>query len=215
LPGFNAIALGNLPLRVVKQAALAYWGEEKYESYTAFAAIRSEDDFYELHVSRLVAELAGLIRKYKGKFTLTSKCRKLLKGGGMSAVYPVILRTYAEKFNWGYWDSYPQTGLIQSFFAYTLYLLDRYGDQWRENTFYEDAFLRAFPSVVDTVEPTTYSDSETTIRRMYSRRCLKHFAEFLGLVEIERISEEELPGQTFTLRKLPQLNDAVRFHVQA
>lgn len=210
--GLKPTATGNLPLKVVREAALAYWGEEKYREYTSYASIRSEDDFYELHVTRLVADLSGLVRKYKGKFILSSKCRKLLKDGGMPAVYPVLMRAFVEKFNWSYMDRYPETGLVQSFFAYTLYLLVRYGNEWRENTFYEDAFLRAFPLLVDAVEPTTYETRESIVRGMYSLRCFKRFAEFLGLIEIERDSDDQY-GRVFKLRKTPLLGDVARFHL--
>lgn len=210
--GLKPTATGNLPLKVVRKIALNYLGEEGYAEHTRFGNIRGEENYSDLHVTRIVAGLAGLIRRYKGKFILSRECRKLLKDGGLSAIYPVLLRTHAEKFNWGYCDRYPEMGLVQSFFAYTLYLLDRHGDQRRDSTFYEDAFLRAFPSLVDTVEPTTYETRENIIRGMYSLRCLKTFAEFLGLVEIDRNSEDRL-GRVFKLSKTPLLGDAVRFHL--
>ena len=210
--GLKPTATGNLPLKVVREIALTYMGEEKYAEYTKYGNIRSEDDFYELNVTRHVAGLAGLIRKYKGKFILSGKCRKLLKDGELQAIYPVLFRTFAEKFNWGYGDRYPETGLVQSFFAYTLYLLSRYGDQWHENKFYEDAFLRAFPSLVDTVEPTAYETREDIIREMYSIRCLKNFAEFMGVVEINRNSDDQY-SRIFDVKKTPLLDDTVRFHL--
>jgi hypothetical protein len=36
-----------------------------------------EEDFFDMHVARLVAELAGLIRKYKGRFILSRDWRSL------------------------------------------------------------------------------------------------------------------------------------------
>ena len=203
---------GNLPPKVVREITLAYIGEDEYAKHTRFGNIRSEDDYRDLRVTRIVAQLAGLIRKYKGKFILSRKCRKLLKDGGMQAIYPVLLRTHAEKFNWGYWDHYPETGLVQSFFAYTLYLLDRCGDQWRENTFYEDACVRAFPAIVEAIQPVFAESRENTIRKMYSLRCLRRFAKFMGLIQIKP-NPEDSHGRVFTLRKTPLLGDAVRFHL--
>jgi tetratricopeptide (TPR) repeat protein len=209
--GLKPTATGNLPLKVVREIAQTYMGDEKYAEFTQYGSVRSESDFYDLHITRIVAGVAGLIRHYKGKFILSRECRRLLNGDGMLAIYPLLLRAHAEKCNWGYWDNYPQVGFVQSFFAYTLYLLDRYGDQWRENTFYGEAFLTAFPAIVDTVKPTTYKTREDIIRGMLSLRCLKRFAEFMGLVEIEPTSENFL-GRVFRLRKAPLLGDAVRFH---
>ena len=67
---------------------------------------------------------------------------------------------------------------------------------------------------MDTVEPTTYETRENIIRGMYSLRCLERFAAFLGLVEIDRNSEDRL-SRVFKLRKTPLLGDAVRFHLSA
>lgn len=210
--GLKPTATGNLPRKLVQDVALAYWDEEEYRENTRFGGIRSEDDFHDLNVTRIVAGLAGLIRKYKGRFVLSSKCRKLLREGGMPAAYPVLMRAFIEKFNWGYSDGYPDAGVVQSFFAYTLYLLDRYGDQWRDNTFYEDAFLRAFPAVVDTAEPTGYETKEKEFRGLYSLRCLRRFTEFMGLAEIQS-GPDDLLKRHFRLRKLPLLGQAVIFRL--
>jgi hypothetical protein len=87
--GLKATAKGNLPVKVVQEATLACRsGEEK----KLYGAVRSETDFFDLHVTRLVSVLAGLIRKYQGRFLLTAKCRKLMTeggyGGGLSPVVP-------------------------------------------------------------------------------------------------------------------------------
>ncbi len=210
--GLKPTATGNLPRKVVQDIALLYWGEEKYQEETNYASIRSEDDFYQLNVTRLVAGLAGLVRRYKGRFILSRKCRDLMKQGGMRAVYPVLFRALMARFNWGYMDRYPETGIVQTLSTYTLYLLTRYGNEWRANTFYEDAFLRAYPSILDVVEPRAYESREEVIRGMYSLRCFRRFAEFAGLMEIDHESEERY-GRVFKMRKTPLLSDVARFRV--
>lgn len=210
--GLKPTAKGNLPLKVVQEIARTYLGEEGYARFTRYGNIRSEENFYDLNVARAVAELAGLIRKYRGRFILGRECRKLLKGAGMRAVYPVLFRTFAEKFNWGYSDYYPEAGFVQNCFAYTLYLLARHGDEWRESTFYEDVFLRAFPSVTDSVKSNAYETRENTVRGMYSLRTLRRFAALMGLVEIDTSSENQY-SLIFRLRTTPLIGEAVRFHI--
>ena len=110
---------------------------------TRFGGINREDDFPDLHGTRLVAELAGMVRKYKGRFILRRDCRKSLDANGLATIYPRLFRTYIEQFNWGYWDGYAELRFIQSAFSFTLYLLTQYGDTWRPHDFYESSFLRA------------------------------------------------------------------------
>ncbi|HEY3298592.1 MAG TPA: SEC-C domain-containing protein [Armatimonadota bacterium] len=210
--GLKPTATGNLPLKVVRDAALAYWGEDRYKKNTELGDIRTEPEFYDLHATRLIAELAGLVRKYKGKFILSRECRKLMAESGMRAIYPRLFQAYARRFNWGYRDGYPELRFIQQSFVFTLYLLHRFGGEWRPNAFYEDAFLRAFPQVIEEVGPVTYDTPEGQLRRCYSSRTLDGFAAFLGLAEIRRESERWIDSR-FEVRSLPLLHEAMVFHL--
>lgn len=102
--GLKPTATGNLPRNFCREAALRYWGEERYEEKTRYVRINKELDFQDLHVTRVVAEVAGLVRKYKGKFILSRNCRDILAGKGLAGIYPIILRAFVEKYNWGYND---------------------------------------------------------------------------------------------------------------
>ena len=210
--GLKPTAKGNLPQKFCREAALTYWGEETWRENTRYRSINREEDFFDLHVTRLVAELAGLIRKYKGRFILSRDCRSLLNAEGMSAVYPRLLRAYIEQFNWGYRDGYPEIRFIQSTFLFTLYLLTLYGDTWRPQVFYEDSFLHAFPMVLQEVPQDTLIAPDEAVRSCYTWRTLVHFAGFLGLAAVEPVSEKLLCRE-YRVKALPLLHDAVQFHI--
>jgi len=208
--GLKPTAKGNLPRNFCREAALTYWGEQKYRDYTRYGGLNREEDFGDLHVTRLVAEMAGLIRKYKGRFILSRDCRRLLAGDGMRVIYPRLFRAYVEQFNWAYRDGYPELPFIQSAFLFTLYLLVRYGDTWRPQLFYEDAFLGAFPMMLDEVPPSQVFSPDETVRRAYTRRSLVNFAGFLGLAKVEPASDELL-CQEYRVKSLPLLGQVVQF----
>jgi hypothetical protein len=208
--GVKQTQRGNLPLKIVRDIALAYWGEERYQHNSRFGAIRTEPDFADLHVTRIIAGLAGMLRKYKGMFVLTQACRALLAKHGLPGVYPRMLQACASKYNWGYQDLYPELPLIQHSFLFTLYLLHRFGDKCRLNSFYEDALLRAFPNIVNEVERATYGTPERIVRDCYSMRCLDRFVSFMGLAEITQKSNDIL-NRKFETRKTPLLDEAVEF----
>ena len=210
--GLKPTAKGNLPQKFCREAALNYWGEETLRENTQFGGINREEDFIDLHVTRLVAELAGLIRKYKGRFILSRDCRSLLNGEGAAAIYPLLLKTYIEQFNWGYRDGYPEIRFIQSAFLFTLYLLTRYGDTWRPHIFYEDSFLRAFPMVLQEMPPDTLIAPDETVRNCYTWRTLVDFAGFFGLAAVEPVSKKLLCRE-YRVKGLPLLHDAVQFHI--
>ena len=210
--GLKPTAKSNLPRNFCREAAMVYWDEETRQAHTRFGGINREEDFGDLHVTRLVAELAGLIRKHKGRFILSRDCRRLLAAGGLAAVYPALFRTYAEQFNWAYQDGYPELRFIQSTFLFTLYLLTRYGDSWRPHVFYEDAFLRAFPMVLEEVPESPVFPPDETVRRCYTWRTLAHFASFLGLATVEPVSDKLLCHE-YRVKALPLLGQAVRFQI--
>jgi hypothetical protein len=210
--GLKPTAKGNLPRQFCRESALTYWGEETYQERTRYGGINKEDDFSDLHITRLVAELAGLIRKYKGRFILSRDCRKLLAGHGLAAIYPNLFKAYVAQFNWGYRDGFPELRFIQSAFLFTLYLLMRYGATWKPHAFYEDSFLGAFPAVLDEISPSSVMTPEEEIRNCYTWRTLVHFTGFLGLAAVEPVSEGRFSHQ-YRVKALPLLHQAVQFHL--
>lgn len=211
--GLKATATGNLPRSFCRESAQVYLGEEEYKRWSRFGELRSEPEFKEMHVIRLVAELAGLIRKYKGKFILSRECRKLLAEQGQSGIYPQLFRAFVREFNWSYQDNYGEIPFIQHSFLFSLYLLTRHGSDWQTSTFYEDCFLRAFPNLLPQVQPLgSYYSPEKVLRSSYSVRCLERFAQFMGLAKTERPGNDRY-SEEFRVRKLPLLDHVVLFHL--
>ena len=204
-------AKGNLPQKFSRETALAYWGEAVYQENTRFGGINSEEDFVDLHIARLTAELAGLIRKYKGRFILSRHCRTLLTDKGLAAIYPRLFQAYVEQFNWAYRDRFPELRFIQTSFLFTLYLLAQYGNTWRPHTFYEDCFLRAFPMLLNELPQNGIFSPEEKLRTCYSWRTLVHFVAFFGMGAVEPVSEERFCRE-YRVRALPLLHDTVQFH---
>ena len=211
--GLKPTAKGNLPQKFCRETALAYWDEDTYRQKTRYGNINKEVDFFELHVTRLVAELAGLIRKYKGRFILSRDCRRLLSKADLSAIYSRLFLAYTEEFNWGYWDQCQEIYFIQRSFLFSLYLLSRYGDDWRPSGFYEDNFLQAFPLVLDEAEDHPVFSPEQEVRMAYTLRTLEHFIGFLGLATVEQEEGAKPYLFDYRVKKLPLLDMAIRWRI--
>ena len=211
--GLKATAKGNLPLKFCKQMAQQLRQEDDGNRLLRIGGIRSETDLGELHCTRLVAQLAGLIRKYRGKFVLTRKSRDLLERPGSGCLYMELFEAYTTKFNWGYRDLYPEAEIVQHSFLYTLYLLALFGETQRSQQFYEDKFLAAFPMVTEMFPQTPYSTAEDDVRRCYFLRALERFATFFGLSELT-LESQELYSYRYMLRKSALLDRFIRFGLQ-
>lgn len=183
-------AKGNLPTAYVKARAAEY--APQYYSFKELAAkfAYNEDSFMDLHVARIVSDLAGLVRKQHGKLLLTKKTEKLLAKHGARGLYPELLRAYLGKFNWAYVDEYEELPFIQQSWAFTCYLLQHFGPAERPAAFYSERFLQAFPRLVGEVEARPYREPEETVRHAYELRALERF---LGLFGLATFSWEMVP----------------------
>lgn len=204
--GIRTTAKGYLPRALCQNARSAY-PDTMPDAPPAGFNVNREADFHALHITRNVAELAGLIRKYKGRFLLTRKAQKLRDTGG---IHPALFQTFATKFNWAYSDGYPDLHHLQHSFAFSLYLIHRHGATQHAQSFYEDAFMRAFPMVLDEIEPRPYQEAEHILRHCYTLRVLERFAGFLGLVDIER-SGTDILNSELLIRKTPLFDATVQF----
>jgi len=209
--GIKLTAKGNLGRKFCQKA-----GERYYELYPApimsNLRIRTETNFEPLHTIRLAAQLAGLVRKYKGRLLLTKKCLKSYERDGIMELYPLLMHAYIRKFNWAYRDGYDEVLFIQYSFLFTLYLLHQYGKTWRPADFYSDNFLRAFPMILGEIESRPYESSEDTLKRIYILRVLRRFANFFGLADVEKVSKDPLDRQ-YLVRVTGLLGEMVEWRV--
>ncbi|MDF1554062.1 MAG: SEC-C metal-binding domain-containing protein [Deferrisomatales bacterium] len=211
--GLKPTAQGNLPRALCREVAQTFWGDEEYREHTRFGGINKEENFSDLHVTRVVAELAGLVRKYRGHFILSRNCRQLLADGGVAAVYPMLFRIYVERFNWWYGTRFPEVPFLQQSFLFSLYLLTRLGEDWNPTTRYEDAFLQAFPQVLDEVPASPYRTPEKEFRSAYNHIVLHNFSRRLGLAEVEPVGEQRILASEHRVRRRPLLQQVIRFHM--
>lgn len=203
--GLKATAKGYLPALFCRETALAYWGDEGYKERTLDSEVRKELDFGEMNTVRLACQMAGLIRKYRGRFLRTKKCEKFLSSSSNGKLYLALFTAYAQKFNWGYNDFYDDLYIIQQAVLFSLFLIHKFGNEFRYPTFYEEKFLQAFPSVLDEAGERLYMTREEHVRRSYSLRTMMRFAHFFGLIELETTPSIGI-GQNYKLRKTPLLD---------
>lgn len=206
--GLKLTARGNLPLKLAKTADA--WLQEHGARDAGIHSVTTELDVDELHVTRLVGGLAGLLRKSRGYLHITRKAEKLLGRGQQARLYGELLETYCRRFNWAYRDGFGDLGIIQHSFGFALYLLHRHGKTWRPATFYEDAFLRAFPMALE--EPDDrgpYLEPDHRVRLAWTIRTLHGLGFLFGLVELagEDGPAPILPDDGLRVRAAPLLAD--------
>lgn len=210
--GLKATQRGNLP-RAHVLAAL-----ERYQaagwSIEPFLRVRNEEDFFELHVARLVSRMAGLVTLRSGRWHATRAGRRTLERSGAAGVYAALFRAFVRKYAWNWADLYPRLDIVQASWAFSLLLLRRYGQTWRDSDFYAERFVRAFPLAVDEAADADQHTAwprnpHAAVRHAYEARVLDRFAAFLGLAEVERRPWDDADGPTLRVRATPALLEVV------
>lgn len=121
-----------------------------------------------------------------------------------------MLGDYTQRFNWAYLDRNP-TPAGQFGWAYSLYLLQRYGSQWQNTDFYAAKLLRAFPHLQEPIPSARLAGSWLEFERVYRWRFIEQFAQWFGLVELQKPPRRVYYSDPMLLRKTPLLDDLLRF----
>jgi hypothetical protein len=205
--GIKATSSGNLPRKLVREIAGQAMTKGIYD-------IMSESNFRELFLVRLVSTSNDFILKSGGKFVVSKNCRKYMDRSGLKEIFPRLLYDYSKTFNWAYMDYDAKASSIQKGFPFTLYLLSRFGAEWRNPDFYANAFSMAFPKVIDDFRGESLDERFNNFRKCYRRRSLVNYARFCGLIDVEFVDIEH-EGLLKHIKKSRMFDDIVQFHVRS
>ncbi len=178
-------AKGFLPTKFVKEIYNQGFFEEYFIS-SGITKLYKERDSLTVNLTRILAELAGLTKKRKGKLSLTKTGEKI--ASDHQKLFEVIFKTMTQKFNWGYYDNYENEQIAQFGFGFSLILLSKYGAEKQLYQFYAKKYFKAFPQFFELVIPD-YGTVEQYTANCYSIRTFDRFMDYFGLVEIEKQGE--------------------------
>lgn len=188
---------GNLPLSVCSHlyAAKFLVQEDIEKGYTKKI---SEDNVEFLQALKSCALIGPHIKKRNNTLSLTQAGKKSLTKQRTHR-YWELFEIYTQQYNWAFTDN-AQTIVGQFGWAYSLFLLHKYGGQWQEPGFYASKFLVAFPHLQQKVPSPYFSDIGIDPERIYEWRFIESFAEWFGLIEIDN-PKSKGPDQTSIIRK--------------
>lgn len=151
---------------------------------SGFVKINREIDSMFLHIGHIIATAAGLVKKIHGKLTVTKKGQQLQPPAQRPQLLRLLLEVFTSKYNWGYFDVYSndESPAGQLAWAFSIYLLARFGSETRPMQFYADKYLLAFPFIINSVPEVDYMTREAQVSSYYKGRVFFRFAHWFGLV---------------------------------
>ncbi len=177
--------LGALPKKVmVELYDKKYIFDELIES--GITKLWKEQDCLAIMCTKIVLEIAGITKKTNGKMTLTKKGATFLKPENRQEYCKLFLSTFADKFNWGFNDLYPDKPIGQAGWTFTIYLLGKFGMNYQPESFYAEKYLKALPAFLKEFETDGLSTDKAQFTSCFSARSFERFLEWFGLVEIQK-----------------------------
>ncbi len=172
---------GFLPTKIVADLYQQKFLKDEFIE-RGISKLYKETDSITVNITRILIELAGLTKKRNGKLSLTKSSSKLLHDN--YELLRLIILTFTTKFNWAYLDGYGDNQIGQLGFGFSLILLSKYGNEKRLDSFYADRYFKAYPKLLDSIQPT-YGTLESYSRGCYSIRTFERFLDYFGLINIQ------------------------------
>ncbi len=202
LQPLKATVKGNLP------RAFACEIHDRFPEDPEFRyPIVSEEGDMKLSALRHILDMCGWIKKRNQKFHLTQKGQNLNGKGVGPDDFRHLFQTYTQKFNWASRDFYPELGIIQQAFLFSLYILHRKAKTYVSANELSTHFIQAFPAVLNTEERCLSSEeSYHHLQHSFYIRFIERFCEYFGLVTIQEKEKRSLQ-LNYLIRTTPHFDD--------
>lgn len=161
---------GYIPPRLVTELyemGLPDWNSNYYKQ-------KLEPRVEVVRVLRVALKRCGLIKVRSGKMSLTAKGHKILND--YNTLLFTLMRFLFLDYNTGWLDSYNNMEVANVGRLYSLWLLHHYGDVWRHQDFYAEAYFKAFP--------------EIKVTEAYNYRTFSRTFHFIGICDINDTKED-------------------------
>ena len=176
--------LDALQRKVVHELyAHKFIAEDLIES--GFSKLSKEQDSVAITSVHQSTLLTGLIKKTKGRLSLTKNGENLLSPHERSNLFIRIFSIFTNRFEWASNDGYPPGDVGQIGWAFTVYLLDKFGASDNPVEFYGDRYLNAFPKSLALFTPAPWGTPRDHFISCYHVRTFTRFLEWFGFVTVE------------------------------
>ncbi len=169
----------------------------------------SEDNVYFLQALKACLSLSAHVKKRQNALWLTKSGQQVL-GKERILLFRQLIQDYTLRFNWAYLDD-TQTDAGQFGWAYSLYLVHRFGSEWRNTDFYATKVLTAFPHLQESIPSGRLSGLWLEFERVYRWRFVQQFASWFGLIEMQNEPQPGYYPDPLFIRKTPLLSQLFHF----
>lgn len=130
--GVKATPKGNLPRTVVGtfRERAAQYAPEREAWLAEVGRPRNEEDFAALYRARIVSQVAGLVRRRSGRFSLTRRAESLRADDKAGELLVLLARTQFRRVDLAHFDGAVHVPDFQRRIGYTLARFAQVGSEW-------------------------------------------------------------------------------------
>jgi hypothetical protein len=150
-----------------------------------FSKVHRETDFIFFTNVKILLELSEITETVNDKIILTKKGKDFLNSEKELMFFETFLYAFTEMFIWNFNDGYPENEVGQRAWAYSIYLLSKYGNEYKPYSFYAKKYLDALPFDLDQFENIYAESAEKNYFNCYEVRTFSRFMLWFGLAENE------------------------------
>ena len=197
--GVKLTPKGNLPVKIVKEIYNKKYMPDIYIE-KEITKLSGEEKWPLLHTARIVLQLSGSIRKFKGKLLITKQAKAELEKDQIPELFIRFFQAYTTKFNWAYNDRFENEAAGQTGFLFLLSLVNKYGSDKHDFKFYTNLYFKAFPMFElesKDYDGIKYDKADFIILIRFFER----FASWFGFVEMEYEKNENYHKQRIFIKK--------------
>ncbi len=179
--GVKPTAAGNLPRAFVAEMIDSFLDAHGKEKLFGLSKVVNEHDLCDLHIARVVCEVAGMTGRFKGKYRLKKRYEALLAPESAGELAAHLFLCYFRKFNLSYRVPIRvEAPGLQQCLGYTLYRLSRVGKDWLSSE--EFAEKTILPGVRDQIVREIDDLSYWTVPRVVHSRIVVPLVDW-GLLD--------------------------------
>ncbi len=196
--------IGNLPIKMVSELyQKAFIREDHIER--GISKLYKESDSMSVSLSRILLEISGLTKKRHGKLSLTKAGKKIVSND--QELLELLFITFAQKFNWSYFDGYEDEHIGQMAMGFSLVLLSKYGDRPHQANFYAEKYFTAFPNLLLNIQPG-YRSREEYAAACYALRTFDRFLQYFNFISKPDSAFD--PSKNTSITKTPLFDKFIR-----
>jgi hypothetical protein len=166
--------IGNIPPIIVKDI----YNEKILSDYiieSGITKLTKETDVYFIMFMKFICEISGLTKKKNNKLYLTKKAEKVINS---HEIFEIIFSSAFKKYNWACFDAFENTMIGQFGNNFSLFLLSKYRNEWKDNYFFAKLYFKAFPDLLDRID-------KNSSFQCYNIRTFERLLKYFGFIEFK------------------------------